>query len=46
VGAAFTRHVVLAAGMDGFNTVWTGPDTLPLRSELEDPAAWLRRVGP
>ena len=46
VGAAFTRHVVLAAGMDGFNTVWTNPDTLPLRSELEDPAAWLRRVGP
>lgn len=46
VGAAFTRHVVLAAGMDGFNTVWTSPDTLPLRSELEDPAAWLRRVAP
>ncbi|QNG55475.1 zinc-dependent metalloprotease [Pseudonocardia petroleophila] len=46
VGAAFTRHVVLAAGMDGFNTVWTGPETLPLRSELEDPAAWLRRVRP
>ena len=46
VGAAFTRHVVLAAGMDGFNTVWTGPETLPLRAELDDPGAWLRRVRP
>lgn len=46
VGAAFTRHVVLAAGMDGFNRVWTGPDTLPTRAELDDPGAWLRRVHP
>ncbi|WP_300010409.1 zinc-dependent metalloprotease [Pseudonocardia sp.] len=46
VGAAFTRHVVLAAGMDGFNRVWTGPDTLPTRTELDDPGAWLRRVAP
>ncbi|MHA6786034.1 zinc-dependent metalloprotease [Pseudonocardia saturnea] len=46
VGAAFTRHVVLAAGMDGFNTVWTSPETLPLRAELDDPGAWLRRVRP
>ncbi len=46
VGAAFTRHVVLAAGMDGFNQVWTGPDTLPTRAELDDPGAWLRRVHP
>lgn len=46
VGAAFTRHVVLAAGMDGFNRVWTSPETLPLRSELEDPGAWLARVRP
>lgn len=46
VGSAFTRHVVLAAGMDGFNRVWTGPDTLPTRAELDDPGAWLRRVAP
>ena len=25
VGSAFTRHVVLAAGMDGFNRVWETP---------------------
>lgn len=45
-GAAFTRHVVDEAGMAGFNTVWTSPETLPLRAELTDPAAWLRRVAP
>ena len=25
VGSAFTKHVVLAAGMDGFNRVWESP---------------------
>jgi coenzyme F420 biosynthesis associated uncharacterized protein len=44
VGSAFTRHVVLAAGMDGFNQVWESPETLPTRAELADPGAWLRRV--
>jgi uncharacterized protein (DUF2342 family) len=24
--------------------VWTGPDTLPLLSEIEDPDAWVARV--
>ncbi|HEY0449140.1 zinc-dependent metalloprotease [Actinophytocola sp.] len=47
VGAAFTRHVVDAVGMDGFNDVWTSPETIPLRAEMGDPAAWVRRVhGP
>jgi coenzyme F420 biosynthesis associated uncharacterized protein len=45
VGSAFTKYVVLAAGMDGFNRVWQSPDALPTRTELADPAAWLRRVG-
>jgi coenzyme F420 biosynthesis associated uncharacterized protein len=43
-GAAFTRKVVATVGMDGFNAVWTSADTLPTRSEIEDPAAWVRRV--
>ncbi len=43
-GAAFTRHVVGAVGMDGFNAVWTSPETLPTRAEITNPAAWLRRV--
>ncbi|MFI6030262.1 zinc-dependent metalloprotease [Amycolatopsis magusensis] len=44
-GAAFTRHVVAHAGMDGFNAVWTSPNTLPTRAEIADPDAWLRRMG-
>jgi uncharacterized protein (DUF2342 family) len=31
--------------MDGFNTVWTSPETLPTRSEIADPAAWLYRMA-
>jgi coenzyme F420 biosynthesis associated uncharacterized protein len=45
-GAAFTRHVIDAVGMSRFNTVWTSPETLPLRPEIADPDAWLRRVDP
>lgn len=44
VGSAFTKYVVLAVGMDGFNRVWDSPETLPTRAELADPAAWLRRL--
>ncbi|GLZ40343.1 zinc-dependent metalloprotease [Actinokineospora sp. NBRC 105648] len=44
VGAKFTAHVVGEVGMDGFNTVWDSPETLPLRAELSDPQAWIRRV--
>jgi coenzyme F420 biosynthesis associated uncharacterized protein len=44
VGSAFTRHVVLAAGMDGFNRVWESPETLPTREELSHPGRWLTRV--
>ena len=43
-GAAFTRHVVDEVGMAGFNRVWESPETLPLRAEIADPAAWVRRI--
>jgi coenzyme F420 biosynthesis associated uncharacterized protein len=43
-GAAFTRGVVARVGVDGFNAVWTSPETLPTRAEIEDPAAWVRRI--
>jgi coenzyme F420 biosynthesis associated uncharacterized protein len=43
-GAAFTRHVIDAVGMVGFNVVWTSPETLPTRAEITDPDSWLRRV--
>jgi coenzyme F420 biosynthesis associated uncharacterized protein len=44
-GAAFVRAVIAEIGVDGFNTVWTSPETLPSRTELRDPPAWLQRVG-
>ncbi|WP_034287540.1 zinc-dependent metalloprotease [Amycolatopsis benzoatilytica] len=43
-GAKFTRHVVEAVGMDGFNKVWRSPNTLPTRAEIADPASWVRRL--
>jgi coenzyme F420 biosynthesis associated uncharacterized protein len=46
-GGAFVRAIVDEVGVDGFNRVWTSPETLPTRAEITDPAAWMRRVlGP
>jgi coenzyme F420 biosynthesis associated uncharacterized protein len=44
-GSRFVRTVVEEVGMDRFNKVWTGPETLPTRAELARPADWLARVG-
>ena len=43
-GARFVRTVVGEAGMATFNKVWTSPETLPTRDELQDPRSWLARV--
>jgi coenzyme F420 biosynthesis associated uncharacterized protein len=43
-GAVFVRGVVADVGMDGFNAVWTSPQTLPSPEEIADPRAWVRRV--
>ncbi|MFP5335318.1 MAG: zinc-dependent metalloprotease [Actinomycetes bacterium] len=43
-GARFVRGVVSEVGMDGFNAVWTGPQTLPTPEEIAAPQAWVRRV--
>ena len=43
-GARFVRAAIDAVGMDGFNRVWTSPETLPQPAEIEDPPAWLARV--
>jgi coenzyme F420 biosynthesis associated uncharacterized protein len=43
-GAAFVRGVLGKVGMDGFNTVWTSPQTLPSKIEIGAPEAWVRRV--
>jgi coenzyme F420 biosynthesis associated uncharacterized protein len=43
-GAAFVRGVQDKVGVDGFNAVWTSPETLPRAAEIADPAAWVARV--
>jgi coenzyme F420 biosynthesis associated uncharacterized protein len=43
-GKAFVDHVVGRVGMEQFNTIWSGPDTLPLPTEIEDPQRWIDRV--
>jgi coenzyme F420 biosynthesis associated uncharacterized protein len=43
-GAVFVRHVVDKVGMEDFNAVWSGPDTLPSKDEITDPDAWITRV--
>lgn len=43
-GKAFVDHVVDRVGMTRFNTIWTGPETLPLPSEIEKPQQWIDRV--
>ncbi len=43
-GRAFVDHVVDRVGMARFNAVWTGPETLPLPDEIENPQRWIDRV--
>jgi coenzyme F420 biosynthesis associated uncharacterized protein len=43
-GKAFVDHVVDRVGMARFNTVWTGPETLPRPLEIEYPQRWIDRV--
>jgi coenzyme F420 biosynthesis associated uncharacterized protein len=43
-GKAFVDHVVERVGMARFNTIWTGPETLPLPDEIEEPQRWIHRV--
>ena len=45
-GERFVRTVVERSGMDGFNKVWTSPNTLPTKDEIADPERWLARVRP
>ncbi|MFI9773996.1 zinc-dependent metalloprotease [Streptomyces sp. NBC_01003] len=43
-GERFVRAVVNEVGMDGFNRVWTSPNTLPTKAEIAKPADWVARV--
>ena len=44
-GAAFVRGVRARVG-EGFDAVWTSPETLPTPAEIADPSAWVARVRP
>ncbi|WP_449483356.1 zinc-dependent metalloprotease [Streptomyces avidinii] len=43
-GERFVRAVVGQVGMDGFNRVWTSPNTLPTKAEIASPADWVARI--
>ncbi|WP_224770116.1 zinc-dependent metalloprotease [Mycobacterium simulans] len=43
-GKAFVDDVVDRVGMKRFNTIWSGPTTLPLPAEIENPQRWIDRV--
>ncbi|HEV7629175.1 MAG TPA: zinc-dependent metalloprotease [Streptomyces sp.] len=43
-GERFVRAVVEELGMDGFNRVWTSPNTLPTKAEIGRPADWIARM--
>jgi coenzyme F420 biosynthesis associated uncharacterized protein len=46
LGKRFCDAVAEAAGIDGLNRVWDSPEALPTAGELDEPGAWLERVGP
>ncbi|SEG27707.1 putative hydrolase/uncharacterized protein, coenzyme F420 biosynthesis associated [Thermomonospora echinospora] len=43
-GSRFVRRTVAEVGMEGFNKVWTSPETLPTHAEIKEPTAWIARV--
>ncbi|WP_405806996.1 zinc-dependent metalloprotease [Streptomyces sp. NBC_00210] len=43
-GERFVRSVVEEVGMEGFNRVWTSPNTLPTKAEIAKPEDWVARV--
>ncbi|WP_129841666.1 zinc-dependent metalloprotease [Streptomyces sp. RFCAC02] len=45
-GERFVRTAVERVGMDGFNRVWTSPNTLPTAEEISRPERWVARVHP
>ena len=38
------EQLIEQVGVDGFNAVWTSPDTLPRPAEITDPQRWVARV--
>ncbi|MFN8520022.1 MAG: zinc-dependent metalloprotease [Chloroflexota bacterium] len=45
-GERFVAGVHAAGGDDAIGHLWDGPAALPTDAEMDDPAAWVRRVAP
>ncbi|MFC6153961.1 zinc-dependent metalloprotease [Nocardioides yefusunii] len=45
-GYRFVETVVGQVGKDGFNAVFSSPETLPSKAEILDPDAWIARIHP
>jgi coenzyme F420 biosynthesis associated uncharacterized protein len=45
-GEKFVRAIADRGGPAALKRLWDGPESLPRHGEIEDPAAWLRRVTP
>lgn len=43
-GANFVREAIATVGLTGLNAVWAEPANLPSKSEILDPAAWVKRI--
>ena len=44
-GEKFVKRVEERAGWDAVDLAWTSVETLPTRAEIQEPDAWLARVG-
>ena len=44
-GEEFVAGIEGIAGPQALRRLWDGPETLPAPDEMDDPAAWVRRVG-
>jgi coenzyme F420 biosynthesis associated uncharacterized protein len=45
-GERFVSGVAAAGGRAAVDALWSGPEALPSDEEMNDPAAWVRRVVP
>jgi len=45
-GERFVSGVYRVGGSVAIDHLWDGPETLPHEHEMDDPAAWVRRVAP
>jgi coenzyme F420 biosynthesis associated uncharacterized protein len=44
-GEAFVAGIEAGGGPEALRQLWAGPESLPTPAEMDDPAAWVRRMG-